>query len=113
MGARKNRFDQASGIYELLTEFELVFGDEKCTIVFSSGFKIVEKAWIDLMAEQVVVNELFKTGYPYMAQKIQAITSDFRPGMVLPVLDFKKFDFTKKIVFNLNKPQQSSTEEIN
>lgn len=118
MGSKKNRWDENTGIYELITEFEFNFGDEKSIIVFSSGFKIIDKSWVELMAEQVIVNELFKIVYPYMAQKIQAITSDFRPGMVLPVFDMKKFDFTKKIVFNLNRPQpnnseNNSNEEVN
>ena len=65
------------------------------------------------MAEQTIVNELFRTGFPYVSQKIQTITSDFRPGIILPVLDLKKFDFTKKIVFNLNRVpvNQQKTEE--
>jgi hypothetical protein len=70
------------------------------------------------MAEQTVVNELFRTVFPYLTQKLQTITSDFRPGLVLPVFDMKKFDFTKKIIFNLNRVQpekqnNSSNEEIN
>ena len=67
------------------------------------------------MAEQTVVNDMFRVVYPFLAQKVQAITSDFRPGLILPVLDMKKFDFTRKIVFNLNRPQQPNvtTEEIN
>ena len=46
-----------------------------------------------------------------MAQKIQAITSDFRPGFVMPVFDMKKFDFSKKIVFNLNRNTPNSNDE--
>jgi hypothetical protein len=115
MGTKKNRYDENAGIYELITEFEFNFGEEKSIIVFSSGFKIVDNSWVELMAEQVVVNELFKIAYPYFAQKIQAITSDFRAGVVLPVFDMKRFDFTKKIVFNLGRSEnkKAETEEIN
>ena len=115
MGTRKNHWDEQSGIYELITEFEFNFGEEKSLIAFSSGFRIVDKSWVELMAEQVVVNELFKIAYPYFAQKIQAITSDFRAGVVLPVFDMKRFDFTKKIVINLGRPEnkKAETEEIN
>lgn len=118
IGTKKNQWDEKNGIYELVTEFELMFGDEKTLVVFSSGFKIIDLEWLDLMAEQTVVNELFRTVFPYLTQKLQTITSDFRPGLVLPVFDMKKFDFTKKIIFNLNRVQpekqnNSSNEEIN
>ena len=115
MGTKKNRYDEKTGIYELVTEFEFNFGAEKSIIAFSSGYKIIDLEWLDLMAEQTVVNDMFRVVYPFLAQKVQAITSDFRPGLILPVLDMKKFDFTRKIVFNLNRPQQPNvaTEEIN
>lgn len=110
MGSRKNRWDPSTGIYEMITEFEFTFGEEKSVILFSAGFKILDEEWINLMAEQVVINELFKTAFPYMSQKIQVITSDFRPGLVLPVFDMKRFDFTKKIVFNLGRPEVNKTD---
>lgn len=111
MGSKKNRYDEQNGIYELITEFEFTFGEEKSVMVFSSGYKIIDAEWLELMAEQTIINELFKISYPYMAQKIQAITSDFRPGFVMPVFDMKKFDFSKKIVFNLNRNTPNSNDE--
>ena len=113
IGVKKNLWDPKTGIYELVSELELYFGEEKSVVVFSIGYKIIDIEWLELMAEQTIVNELFRTGFPYVSQKIQTITSDFRPGIILPVLDLKKFDFTKKIVFNLNRVpvNQQKTEE--
>jgi len=112
IGGRKNQWDEKNGIYEIVTELELHFGDEKSLFAFSAGFKIVDLEWIELMAEQTVVNDLFRTFYPYLAAKVQAITSDFRPGFVLPTFDMKKFDFTKKIIFNLGKPQDKNVNNV-
>ena len=59
--------------------------------------------WLEVMADQTVINEFFKVFFPFLREKVFAFTSDFRPGFMIPILDVSKFDISKKVVFNLNK----------
>ena len=71
--------------------------------VFSAGFRVNDTEWLEVMAEQTVISEVFTILYPFLREKIFAYTSDFRPGFMLPILEAGKLDLTKKITFNLNK----------
>jgi hypothetical protein len=111
---KKNLFDKNTGIYEIVTEFELVFGEEKSLIVFAAGFKINELEWLELTPEAVVVNDFFRIAYPFFTAKVQAYTSDFRPGFMLPALDFRKFDFTKRIGMSFSRvPNDNGNTGVN
>lgn len=102
---QKGIYNEENKIYEIISEITMTFGDEVNVFVFSAGFKINDLEWLEVMAEQTVVNELFGVVFPFFREKIFAFTSDFRPGVILPVLNLKDLDITKKVVFNLNKPE--------
>ena len=104
--SQKGIYNEEAQIFETITEISVTFGDEVCVFVFSAGFKINDLEWYEVMAEQTIINELFALVYPFLREKICQFTSDFRPGFMLPVVDCYKFDFTKKVIFNLNKPEQ-------
>ncbi len=101
--SQKGVYNEENHIYELITEVTITFGDETNVFVFSSGYKINDLEWLEVMADQTVVNELFNVVFPFIREKIFEFTSDFRPGFMIPILDLSKFDLTKKMVFNLNK----------
>ena len=103
MATRKQLYEEKNQIYELLTEIVLNYGDEKCTFVFSSGFKVNDLEWLEIMAEATIINEMFMVVFPFFRNKVQEFTSDFRPGFIIPVFDMRKFDFSKKINFNLEQ----------
>lgn len=103
--SQKGIYNEENQIFEIISEITLAFGDETCVFVFSAGFKINDLEWLEVMAEQTVVNELFRVVFPFFREKIFAFTSDFRPGLILPVINFEGLDITKKIVFNLNKAE--------
>ena len=113
MGCQKPRYDEKTQIYEILSEFSLKFGEEESVFLFSAGFKINDLEWLEIMAEQTVVNELFRIAYPFFVAKIHDITTDFRPGFIIPIVDLAKIDFTKKVVFNLNRVNKENTNENN
>ena len=100
---QKGVYNEENQIFEIISEVTVTFGDEVNVLVFSSGFKINDLEWLEVMAEQTVVNELFRVTFPFVREKVFNFTSDFRPGFMIPVMDLEKFDLTKKIVFNLNK----------
>ena len=101
--SQKGVYNEENHIYELITEVTVTFTDEVNVFVFSSGYKINDLEWLEVMAEQTIVNELFRIAYPFFVSKIHDITADFRPGFIIPIVDLAKIDFTKKVVFNLNK----------
>ena len=103
---QKGVYNEENKIYEILSEITLNFGDETCVFAFSAGYKVNDLEWLEVMAEQTVLNELFKVVFPFLREKIFQFTSDFRPGIMLPIIDFTHLDVTKKIIFNLNKPEQ-------
>ena len=103
--SQKGVYNEENKIFEMITEVTINFGEENNIFVFSSGYKINDLQWYEVMAEQTIVNELFKVVFPFIREKICSFTSDFRPGIMLPVFDLDSFDVTKKIVFNLNKPE--------
>ena len=98
---RKNTYDEKNHIYETVTEITILFGDETSKYVFSSGFLIHDLEWLEVMAEQTVLNELFAVSFPYFRSKISEFTSDFRPGFMIPTFDLSRIDFTKSVTFNL------------
>ena len=103
--AQKGIYNEENKIFEIITEVTLTFGEELNVFVFSAGFKINDLEWLEIMAEQTVVNELFTVVFPFFREKIFAFTSDFRPGVMIPVINLSALDITKKVVFNLNKPE--------
>ena len=100
---QKGVYNEENQIFEIISEVTVTFGDEVNVLVFSSGFKINDLEWLEVMADQTVINELFATVFPFIREKVFEFTSDFRPGFMIPVLDITKFDLSKKVVFNLNK----------
>ena len=117
IGCQKPRYDDKNQIYEIITEISIKFGEEDCVFLFSSGFKINDLEWLEVMAEQTIVNELFRIAYPFFVSKIHDITADFRPGFIIPIVDLAKIDFTKKVVFNLNRvvkdnPNNNKPDEV-
>ena len=104
--SQKGVYNEENKIYELITEVTVTFGDEVNVFVFSSGFKINDIEWLEVMAEQTIISEFFSVVYPFIREKVFAFTSDFRPGFMMPVIEVKRFDLSKKVVFNLNKPEQ-------
>jgi hypothetical protein len=107
--ARKANYSEENHIYEIISEITFNFDDEVNACLFSAGFLIHDLEWLEIMAEETVVNELFKIAYPYFRAKVTQFTEDFRQGFLLPVIDFEKFDITKKMVFNLNKPEKMTS----
>lgn len=101
--SQKGVYNEENQIYELITEVTITFGDEVNVFVFSSGYKINDLEWLEVMADQTVINELLRVVFPFIREKISQFTSDFRPGFMIPIIDLAKFDLTKKVVFNLNK----------
>lgn len=101
--AQKANYLESNRIYELLAEITYTYGEEMNACLFSVGFQINDLEWLEVMAEQTVVNELFRIAFPFLRAKIVEFTSDFRQGLLLPVIDLTNFDVTKKIVFNINK----------
>ena len=101
--SQKGVYNEENHIYELITEVTVTFTDEVNVFVFSSGYKINDLEWLEVMADQTVINELFATVFPFIREKVFEFTSDFRTGFIIPVLDITKFDLSKKVVFNLNK----------
>ena len=102
---QKGIYSEETKIYEIIAEVTMTFGDETNAFAFSAGYKINDTEWLEVMAEQTILNELFRVVFPFLREKLFAYTSDFRPGIMLPIINLNDFDVTKKIVFNLNKPE--------
>jgi hypothetical protein len=102
---QKGVYNEENQIYEIISEITVSFGDEVNVFVFSAGFKINDLEWLEVMAEQTVVKELFTVAFPFLREKVFEFTSDFRPGFMMPIIDLSKFDITKKTVFNLNRAE--------
>ena len=103
--SQKGVYSAENQIFEIISEITVTFGDELNVFVFSAGFKINDSEWLEVMAEQTVVNELFRCVFPFFREKVFNFTSDFRPGILLPVINLTDIDVTKKVIFNLNKPE--------
>ena len=101
--AQKGVYNEENKIYELISEITVTFGEEVNVFVFSAGFKINDPEWLEVMAEQTIITEFFTILYPFVREKIFAFTSDFRPGFMLPIIEIRRLDMTKKVTFNLNK----------
>ena len=110
--SQKGVYNVENKIYELISEVTITFGEEVNVFVFSAGFKINDPEWVEVMAEQTVISEFFTILYPFVREKIFAFTSDFRPGFMLPIIDFKRFDVTKKVTFNLNNKNRHNIVSI-
>lgn len=111
ISARKQIYDQKNQIFEIISEISITFGDEISKFMFSSGYRILDLDWLEVMAEATVVNELFSVCFPFLREKIFQITSDFRPGFLIPTFDFKQFDFTKTVNFNLEIKKKEPVNE--
>ena len=103
--SQKGVYNEENKIYELITEVTITFGDEVNVFVFSAGFKINDIEWLEVMAEQTIISEFFSVVFPFIREKVFDFTSDFRPGFMIPIIDVKRFDLTKKVIFNLNKAE--------
>ena len=103
--AQKGNFNEEHRIFELISEITFNYGEETNVCLFSAGFLINDLEWLEIMAESTVINELFKIVFPYIRAKIQEFTTDLRPGFMLPIIEFSNLDVTRKIIFNLNKPE--------
>ena len=108
IASKKGFYNEKNHIYEILTEITFNYEDEVNVCLFSAGFLINDLDWLEVMAEETVVNELFRIAFPYFRGKITDFTQDVRQGFLLPIIDFSNFDVTKKMVFNLNKTESMS-----
>ena len=106
--AQKGNYNEKHHIYELLIEVSYSFGDEMNVFLFSTGFIIEDLQWLEIMADQTVVNELFGVAFPFIRERIYNFTSDIRPGFLMPTVDLKNFDITKKVVFNVTKVESKA-----
>ena len=111
--ARKKIYDEKNQIFETITEINITFGTETSNFLFSAGFKINDLEWLEVMAEQTIVNELFQVSFPFIREKISEFTADFRPGFMIPTFDFRRFDVTKVINFNLEIKQKQPQKNNN
>ena len=101
--AQKANYLESNHVFELLSEITFSYGDEVNACLFSIGFVVNDLEWLEVMAESTVVNEMYRVAFPFLRAKILEFTTDFRQGLLLPIIDFSKFDITKKIIFNINK----------
>ena len=101
--AQKANYNEENHIFEIISEITFNYDDETNACLFSAGYLINDLEWLEIMAEQTVINEMFRIVFPYIRTKIQEFTSDLRPGFMLPIIEFSNLDVTRKIVFNLNK----------
>lgn len=113
INSRKQIYDEKNQIFEILVDISLTFGDEVSKFLFSSGFKIIDLEWLEVMAEPTIINDLFAVVFPFIRSKIFDFTSDFRPGFLMPAFDVKQFDFTKNVNFNLEIKKQEQPKPQN
>jgi len=108
---KKKEYDEKNHIFELITEFTLTTEGEVSKLIFSAGFRIIDLNWYEIMSTEAVINDLFEVAYPFFREKIFAITSDFRPGILLPTFDMNQFDFSKNIQFNLEFKKKEEVKD--
>ena len=90
--SQKGVYNEENHIYELITEVTVTFTDEVNVFVFSSGYKINDLEWLEVMAEQTVINELFSVVFPFIRSKIfeftgnacSSLSAAYKPEMPLP-----------------------------
>lgn len=102
--AKKHAFDEKEKIFEINIQINLKFGEETSMFEFLSAYKVNDLEWLEVMAEQTVINEFFRSIYPFLREKIYAYTSGSRPGILLPVADLKNADVTVGTGFTSHSP---------
>ena len=74
--------------------------DNVSKFCFESAFKINDMEWFNKLTEQQKQSVFFSIVFPFIREKLFAITSDVRQGLFIPTLDLKTMDVSKGIKLN-------------
>ena len=105
----KSSFSPEDHIYSLLLSLKMICQNEDTSsFVFASGFLINEVAWKDSFAEGVLDSLFVSVVFPYIRQKIHAITDDTSGAIDLPILDLRGANLIDGAIFTIRKGKKSA-----
>ena len=85
-------------IYTMIIEIRTDFDPkEESSFVFETVFKINDIVWYNKLSEREQKMVLSSVAFPFIRERIYVITTDIKPGLLIPMLDLKTFDVTKEI----------------
>lgn len=94
-------FENDIHVMTLLFHLKYV-GEEMSTFVFNAGFAINDLDWYDQVPKSNLNSIFLAVVFPYIRQKIQSFTDDYRGCVNIPTIDLRNVDLSKGITFKRN-----------
>ena len=76
------------------TDFDL---ENESSFIFEAIFKINDLDWYNHLSEREQMMVLSSVAFPFIRERVYVMTTDLKPGLLIPMLDLKSFDVTKEI----------------
>jgi len=87
--------------------------DDESSLLFDSGFRINDLKWKkEIGNDDQLMSIFFSAVFPFIREKIFALTDDNRHPVIIPILDLRCANLTKGIEFT-RKKTSSVTEQKN
>ncbi len=90
-------------IYVITFSLKLKFeNNEESEFIFNAGFEINDTNWYESINENQIQSIFIATVFPYIRQKVNVLTDDYRGGVVIPIIDLKNKDISNGITYTKN-----------
>ena len=70
---------------------------QNSTFKFEAAFKVNDMEWYEKLSDSERKMVFSSIVFPFVREKIFSISSDIKPGLLIPMLDLKNIDASKEI----------------
>ena len=83
--------------YSLIIRVASDFADEESQFIFQAVYQINDTNWYNALDKNLRKSIFFGMVFPFIREKIYAITSDSNPGLFIPTLNVKDINFDNEL----------------
>ena len=99
-------FDTESSIHVMTTQFSMNFDEEEeSSFIFNSAYQINDIEWYQKLKKEQVDALFFSVVFPYIREKIHALTNDNRGSVDIPIIDLRHADLSEGATFTKEDPK--------
>lgn len=88
---------EATKQYYLIIRITSDFSEEESSFVFQAAFQINDVKWFNELDKNSRKSIFFGMVFPFVRERVFAITSDSNPGLFIPTLNVKNINFEKEL----------------
>ena len=88
---------EATRQYTLMIRLTSDFAEEESSFIFQAVYQINDLKWYNELDKNLRKSIFFGMAFPFIREKVFAITSDSNPGLFIPTLNVKDINFDNEL----------------